>query len=222
MHTIGAGVVTLMNETLERELAPGPEVERVVRLGIHTRRVQLATLKALERGEVVESCDVRSHDEILETDIPSRPWQELEHQARAVAHELAERVCAMDDDQLLAEEPWREIHEPPLWRQLLGSCSGQQITTLSEHFRDEGELERAIELNEWMRERLRSSTLPPKAEAFPIYNLACLHAGGGRREEALALLAEALRLNPHLVEWSRKDRDLDPLREEPEYAALVA
>ena len=222
MRTIGADLVRLTNETLERELALGPAGERVVRLGIHTRCVQLATLKAVDRGEVVEGCDPRPHDEILATDVPPRPWPDLESEARNVVRLLADRIETLNDDELLAEEPWREIGEPPLWRQLLVSCSGQQVTAISEHLRDEGELQRAIELNEWLRARLQGSTLPPKAEAFPIYNLACLQAGAGRSEQALALLAEALRLTPHLVEWSRKDRDLDPIREEPAYAALVA
>ena len=35
-----------------------------------------------------------------------------------------------------------------------------------------------------------------------------------------AELAEALRLNPDLIEWSKQDSDLDSIRDDPAYQAL--
>jgi tetratricopeptide (TPR) repeat protein len=220
VNTIGANLVTLMHEAIERELVLGPDAEELTRLGIHRRRVQLASLKARDRGELVESCDRRTHEKILAEDVPARPWPELERQAREVHARLVERVAGLSDDELLDEEPWRAIDEPALWRQLLFSCV--RLAAVSEYLRDRGEVDEAIRVNERASQQLRASALPPKASADPIYNLACLHAGSGRTEEAVRSLAEAVRLNPHLVDWSRKDRDLDPIRGEEAYAELVA
>ncbi len=218
MKTIGADLVTLMDEAIERELALGPDADELVRLGIHKRRVQLVSLKARDRGELVESCDRRPQEEILAEDVPARPWPELERQARDVVAQLVERVGQLGDE-LVAEEPWQEIDEPLLWRQLQSSCVC--LTAMSEYLRDRGDVDEAIRVNEQLRDQLRASALPPKAAGDPSYNLACLYAGTDRKDEALASLTAALAVNSHLVDWSRKDHDLDSIRGEA-YEEVVA
>ncbi len=52
------------------------------------------------------------------------------------------------------------------------------------------------------------------------YNLACFYARTNRPERALALLPGALQLAPDLIEWSKKDPDLESLHGKPEFAAL--
>jgi len=55
-------------------------------------------------------------------------------------------------------------------------------------------------------------------DASLLYNLACFEANLGRLDEATAHLLEALEAEPHRVrEWGQDDRDLDPLRERPDY-----
>ncbi|HYB29189.1 MAG TPA: hypothetical protein VEF89_21430 [Solirubrobacteraceae bacterium] len=51
--------------------------------------------------------------------------------------------------------------------------------------------------------------------------MACLEAWGGNREAALASLHRALELRPDLAKWARDDADLESLRDDPEYRALV-
>ena len=53
------------------------------------------------------------------------------------------------------------------------------------------------------------------------YSVACLEAWGGNREAALASLHRALELRPDLAKWARDDADLESLRDDPEYRALV-
>jgi quercetin dioxygenase-like cupin family protein len=53
------------------------------------------------------------------------------------------------------------------------------------------------------------------------YNLACLEALGRRRDAALASLRKALELRPEVTEWAREDPDLESLRDDPEFRALV-
>ena len=54
-----------------------------------------------------------------------------------------------------------------------------------------------------------------------LYNLACLEAVEGRRDGALAALAEAIRIRPEVAAWAREDDDLASLRDDPEFRALV-
>lgn len=54
------------------------------------------------------------------------------------------------------------------------------------------------------------------------YNLACMLAAAGPRDDVIGLLRQAFADNPRLIAWSRQDTDLDPLRDDPEYQAMAA
>jgi hypothetical protein len=56
---------------------------------------------------------------------------------------------------------------------------------------------------------------------YAIYNLGCFYARRGETAQALAAVGEALRLIPSLVEWSKQDTDLDSLRDNPAFQALI-
>jgi hypothetical protein len=53
------------------------------------------------------------------------------------------------------------------------------------------------------------------------YNIACSFARSGPRDEVLALLRQSFAENPSLIAWARNDTDLDPLRDDPAFQALV-
>ncbi len=54
-----------------------------------------------------------------------------------------------------------------------------------------------------------------------LYNLACLEAVEGRPAEALAALRKAAELDPQVLNWAREDEDLDGLRSDPGFRALL-
>jgi uncharacterized Ntn-hydrolase superfamily protein len=54
-----------------------------------------------------------------------------------------------------------------------------------------------------------------------LYNLACFYSLSDRADEAIRSLEMAFRLVPEAKAWSLKDPDLDPIREDPRYRALV-
>jgi hypothetical protein len=53
------------------------------------------------------------------------------------------------------------------------------------------------------------------------YELACLAAVEGERDEALRWLREAIERRPEIAEWARGDEDFAALRDDPEFVALV-
>ncbi|HPL63490.1 MAG: tetratricopeptide repeat protein [Syntrophales bacterium] len=57
--------------------------------------------------------------------------------------------------------------------------------------------------------------------ADPHYNMACLHARSGRMSESLQCLATAVRLNPDAAKWAKDDRDLEGLRQMPEFKKVI-
>ena len=53
--------------------------------------------------------------------------------------------------------------------------------------------------------------------AYIHYELACLHARAGRREEALDHLEQAVAADPKTAEYARTDEELESLRDDPRF-----
>ncbi len=53
--------------------------------------------------------------------------------------------------------------------------------------------------------------------ASTLYNLACFEALAGRADDATEHLSRAAELEPKTAAWAEDDRDLDSLRERPDY-----
>ena len=64
-------------------------------------------------------------------------------------------------------------------------------------------------------------TVEASGYAAPLYNLACCEALAGRKEDAIAHLAQAMELRPQLRDLAKEDTDLDSLRGEPAFQELV-
>ena len=50
-----------------------------------------------------------------------------------------------------------------------------------------------------------------------LYELACLHALAGHREEAFDHLEQAVAADPRTAEWARTDEDFDAIRDDPRF-----
>jgi Flp pilus assembly protein TadD len=77
-----------------------------------------------------------------------------------------------------------------------------------------GRLEEGLE---WGR---RAMAMDP-ADGGVRYNVACLFALEGLREEALDCLEDALRAGFGNLDWIQNDPDLASLRDDPRYTALM-
>jgi TolB-like protein/Flp pilus assembly protein TadD len=54
------------------------------------------------------------------------------------------------------------------------------------------------------------------------YNVACVYASMGRKDEALSLLARLFGRGMGGREWAERDPDLDPVRDDPRFKAMLA
>jgi mannose-6-phosphate isomerase-like protein (cupin superfamily) len=66
-------------------------------------------------------------------------------------------------------------------------------------------------------------TVEAAGYAMPLYNLACVEALAGRKEDAMTHLRAAFEASPseRLRETAAADTDLDPIRDEPGFKELV-
>jgi tetratricopeptide (TPR) repeat protein len=61
---------------------------------------------------------------------------------------------------------------------------------------------------------------PPYGDVF--YNVACCESLAGRTADAIAHLRRAIELSEHARSFAQGDSDLDPIREDPAFKALLA
>jgi len=55
-----------------------------------------------------------------------------------------------------------------------------------------------------------------------LYNLACFEALGGRDEEAVSHVVQAIEAAPRFAKWAATDSDLDSIRDDPRFAEALA
>jgi tetratricopeptide (TPR) repeat protein len=68
---------------------------------------------------------------------------------------------------------------------------------------------------------LESTLVDYPGNPYLLYNIACCESLLGRKDEALEHLTPALQGDAQLLENARQDADLDPVRDDPRFAALL-
>jgi hypothetical protein len=66
------------------------------------------------------------------------------------------------------------------------------------------------------------ATALPKMDKESAYNRACFYAICGDSELAFEFLRLALMNKDTTIEWIKSDPDLDPIRDDPRYLALIS
>ena len=67
----------------------------------------------------------------------------------------------------------------------------------------------------------RAQTTDPE-DPLVLYNLGCVYSNLGELDKALNVLDEAITFGMGQKEWLEHDPDLDPLRDDPRFAELLA
>ena len=80
---------------------------------------------------------------------------------------------------------------------------------------DAGEIEKGMK---WL-ERAKNSLAD---DALNLYNVACVYSNIGEIEEALNCLEKSVRKGMAELDWIKNDSDLDNLRDQPRFKALIA
>jgi hypothetical protein len=74
----------------------------------------------------------------------------------------------------------------------------------------------------WARDVDLAEFPEPAMLAYESYNLACFYSRVGRADKAVPMLRESVELLPELLEYARKDPDLDPIRSDSGLKELLA
>jgi hypothetical protein len=160
-----------------------------------------------------------SQDEVNDTELASGLGVSLA--------DIAER-----SDMLLASliELWEKLGERPFtWyannttaEALLRNSYVHPRNHIVDYLNENGDPAGAQRLREDAASEMREVSAPPSALGAALYNLAGTRAVQDRIDEALELLVEAFPMRPDLKEGALSDPDLEALRDNPGFKALVS
>ena len=176
----------------------------------------------LEGLTPTRSEDVDQDNEEFFYEFAGKPWEDILAYAEQSHLALLEAVQNVSKEDLYVMEflPWQSGRE--LWKVFLGTGYTHPLVHISQTQMKRGNVQHAQDVQQEMSKSLMALDESPSWQSIAVYNLACFYALNGQEEQAIAALAEALRLRPDLVEWSKQDTDLVSLRDHAAYQALYA
>jgi hypothetical protein len=131
---------------------------------------------------------------------------------------LTAAVTACTDDELRRERPG---NGGAVWRIVPGNGHAHVAQHLSYWYIDRNDAAAAEDAAVWAH-ILETGLFPdPEDRAVADYNLGCFYARNRRVDEALPLIAGALRAQPDLRAWASADPDITPIRDDPRVQSLL-
>jgi tetratricopeptide (TPR) repeat protein len=109
-----------------------------------------------------------------------------------------------------------------LWQVILSDTVIHPVSHLTCLYFEYGKSEKAVEVHQAIIEDLLSLDDNSRWQGVTIYNLGCTYALSGKKEKAIELLGQALKVHPDLKDWSQHDPDLESIRNEPKYLELYS
>jgi hypothetical protein len=180
------------------------------------RRIELS-----ERGEDLPSTnDIDSANRMIFKAHRQKKWDEITVLLEHANEHLRRMVQSLPEEALDQTDryPWQ--NGAPLWRRIVGNGASHPVGHMCMYDQERGRSAQADRRQGKIVQLLLSLDSGPQWHGIVKYNLACHHALGGRKQEAIEGLQQALALNPDLLEWSREDPDFASLRHEPEFQAI--
>ena len=211
-------------DQLVDDVRPDPErwtaKDHVAHLA-HWRRHAAQILTAVRTGaplpkaDDVDDVNAGVHDANRE-----RPAEEVKEAARITYAELARAIEDCSGEELMRPRPGRE--QDAVWEVVPPNCHLHLGEHLGFWHEAQGDRSAADQAQLWMLEVHEAAFSEPRSQAFGTYNLACYYARQGRSADAIPHIKRSFELHPELKEWARNDKDLDPIRDEPELRTILA
>jgi hypothetical protein len=148
-------------------------------------------------------------------------WEAIIQKVKHAYHDVVAQVEKMTEEELQTTQFFTRQGRRPLWQDFAGSACIHPVMHLTQVLIQHGHIDQANRLMAAFIEKLLNLDESISWRGLNIYNLACHYSQVGEKDKAIARLGEALRMVPEVIEWSKQDPDLNPLRDEPAYQELM-
>lgn len=180
----------------------------------------LARIAALRDGEPVpDFSDYHTINRSIYNTNHDRTLAEIVAEGDRAYNDFVALVHASSEDDLTYPLSFPGKESSTLQAEIISNGLEHPVLHYADYYQRHGDLSKAIQMYE---ASVTAVADWPEQYGEARYNLACFYALNGQAERAIAALAEALRLRPDLVEWSKQDTDLVSLRDRAAYQALYA
>ena len=149
-------------------------------------------------------------------------WQEVQDFHEHSYQELDKQLRLIEEEDLLDGQRYDWLRGRSLWRRTVHNGYFHPQGHIAFYFSQHGDKHSGNQLMEEVTKTLLILDELPVWQGRAVYNLACYYALTGEKEIAIEKLGEAFPLSPDMIEWSMSDTDLDSIRDEPGYQALVS
>ncbi len=184
-----------------------------------TERVQ-----ALARGEAPPPFEdyERMNTESF-TDLAEHSWEMAIARSQRATEDLIAAIERLPDSVLAGPAHVAEKSGPVMAvTTIIGNGYQHPLQHLAEMSAARGDMAGSSAIQHRMLDAVIALDAGVSVNASARYNFACALVASGPRDEILSLLRQSFADNPRLIAWSRQDTDLDPLREDPDFQALIA
>jgi hypothetical protein len=194
--------------------------EVIAHLGFWKRK-QSERLEAAARGEEPPSgSDFQQVNDESWPELKALTWEQAVARSDQATRDLIATL------ERLPDELFSGVADPSSQASLfvgttLGNAPGHVAEHVANYYLDHGDEQRAADIMRATVAEVVSANLGGALEASARYNLACFYAKHGKPSDTLDELRQAFALRPDLMPWAREDHDLDSLRADPEFQALL-
>ncbi|HEY1388669.1 MAG TPA: hypothetical protein VGF38_09000 [Ktedonobacterales bacterium] len=188
------------------------------------REREIERAEARLRGEALPSFAeyLRMNTESF-ADLATHSWDQAIARALRATEDLIAAMERLPDSALVATAGTGDGPEGVV---LLTSIISNGYQHPEEHLAEiaaaRGDQERAAAIQRRILDGVVALDVGAEVTATVRYNLACALAAHGPRAEVMTLLRQSFADSPRLITLSRQDTDLDPLRDDPDFQALIA
>ncbi len=148
-------------------------------------------------------------------------WSETQEMQTQSLDRLVAAIKALPEQDLANPDRYSWQNGRPLFRTVVNVTYFHAMSHMAEFYEKRGERNYADQIQQRAADLQRRLDNSQGWQASVTYNLACYYSVTGNLAQAVSGLEEAFELNPDLIQWSKKDSEIDPLRKEPGYLKLL-
>ena len=159
-------------------------------------------------------------------DLATHSWDQAVTRSQRATEDLIAAIERLPDSALVATVGATDGSDGPEEVVLLASIISSGYQHPEEHLAEiaaaRGDQEKAAAIQRRILDDVVALDAGAEVTATVRYNLACALAAHGPRAEVITLLRQSFADSPRLLALSRQDTDLDPIRDDPDFQALIA
>lgn len=148
-------------------------------------------------------------------------WSTVEQLREEAYRLLVEGIEKISEEDLMDAESHEWLQGRSLWLRTLHTGYFHPLGHLAMQYSARGDSAKGNQLIEDATHEMIALEESSARKGQHIYNLACYYALMGDADRSIEKLGQAISLSSDIIDWSKKDSDLESLWDDPRYLSLV-